>query len=189
MIVLLGALAILVAISIAIWRGGLPRWYWRLFLAGAAIGLVWEIAFTFGGMGYPIAPGGAPLPGGEDIADLPLPAIIAIIALVCIWDGGLFVAGLVLARLLLGAGIERRASWAAFIIMQAWGQAQSFAVEITAINNGMWAYAATPRNPQLFAWGEAQITFWPQAVWVLGYCAFYAATLTTARRITPPPAP
>lgn len=179
--VLLGVIVIVGLLVLAFRRGWLPRWYLWLFVLGALIGLLWEIGFTFDGMGYPILPGGAPNPDGMDIDQMPLPIIALMIAMVCIWDGGLFVCGLLLARLACGSRIERQFHWPAFLIMQGFGQAQSFVIEIYAIENGMWAYAAESWNPKLFDWGEAQITLVPQLVWALGYCAFYAGVLALAR--------
>lgn len=182
MIVVIGAIAILGGLVFALWSGRLPRYYWRLFFIGVAVGLCWEFLFTYSGMGYPILAGGAANPAGQDLSDLPNYIIVPILFLTAIWDGGLFVVGLVIARLILGAGIELKFSWAALIIMQLWGQTQSFVIETYAINNGMWAYAATPLNPKLFDWGEAQITLVPQLVWFAGYFVFYWAALKIIQR-------
>ncbi|WP_343806803.1 hypothetical protein [Alteraurantiacibacter aestuarii] len=182
MIVVIGAIIILGGLFLSIWRGRLPRFYWLLFAVGAAIGMVWELGFTFSHMGYPILPGGAPAPGIPDITDLPLYAILPLLLIVSIWDAGLFLVGLVIARTWLGPQIERRFSWAALLVMLIWGQVQSLVIEIYAIETGMWAYAPSPLNPTLFGWEEAQIGFLPQFVWLLGYCAFYAALL----KLSPP---
>lgn len=177
MIILFGVIVILGGLLFALWSGRLPRIYWRYFCIGAAIGLCWEIGFTYSGMGYPIFAGGAANPAGQDLSDLPNLIILPILLMTAIWDGGLFVTGLVIARALEGAEIEKYFSWAAWIIMIAWGQFQSLFIESYAIETGMWAYAATPMNPKLFNWGEAQITLIPQLVWFAGYFVFYWAVL------------
>ena len=179
---MLGVVAIAGAFAWAIWRGALPRRWLAYLLAGGLVGLSWELAFTFGGMGYPILPGGAANPQGMDIDQLPLPAIAVMVVLVCVWDGALFVCGLLLARALLGARVERRFSWPALLVMLTWGQLTSFVIEIYAIENGLWAYGATWWNPKLFDWGAAQVTLVPQAVWLASVPLFYAAVL----RISPP---
>lgn len=189
MIVLLGAIVILGGLLFALWTGRLPKIYWRYFCVGAAIGMCWEIGFTYSGMGYPIIAGGAANVGGQDLSDLPNYIILPILFMTAIWDGGLFVAGLVIARLALGAKIEACFGWAAMLIMLVWGQAQSFFIEIYAIENGMWAYAATPANPKLFHWAEAQITLIPQLVWFAGYFVFYWAVLRSTQKIKPRQAP
>lgn len=185
MIVVIGAIIILGGLIFCLLTKRLPRKYWLFFLIGAAIGMCWEIAFTYSGMGYPILAGGTANPTGQDLSDLPDIIIAPILVMTAIWDGGLFVAGLVIARIILGAGIEHRFNWAALATMLAWGQLQSLIIEIYAIENGMWAYSATPSNPQLFGWGEAQITLVPQLVWFVGYFAFYWAVLKISQRREP----
>ena len=182
MIVLLGAIVILGGLIAGIWSGRLPRYYWCLALVGGCLGMVWELGFTFSGMGYPIAPGGAANPDAQDLSDLPIYAILPILVMVCIWDAGLFLTGLVLSRISFGKTIESRFSWAALLVMQLWGQLQSFVIEIYAIETGMWAYGATTLNPKLFGWGAAQITLLPQLVWFLAMFAFYAAVLKISPR-------
>lgn len=177
MIVFIGAIVILGGLLWAILRGTLPKSYWSLLLAGWCIGMVWELGFTFSGMGYPIFPGGEPNVRGEDLSDLPVPAILLILMVVSIWDAGLFVAGLTIARMLLGAQVERQFDWRALAIMLVWGQSQSLFIEAYAIQQGMWAYAATPLNPKLFDYGEAQLTVLPQLVWFVGMIVFYALVL------------
>ncbi len=190
MIIFVGVLMILLALLVAVFRGHLPRSYWLLLLTGAAIGMVWELGFTFSEMGYPIAPGGAPAQDAADLADLPIAAILPILLVVSIGDAGLFVAGLVIARMVLGSRIEREFCWSAFLVMQLWGQLQSLFIETRAIENGLWAYAPSPLNPGLFGWGEAQITLLPQLVWLIGYVVFYAAVLKISRQgfVQAPPA-
>ena len=186
MSLLLGLVLIAGALAIAIGRRWLPRWYVRLILVGALIGSAWEIAFTFLHMGYPVEPGGGPAVSMPDITDLPLAAILPMLALVSLADGALFVAGLALARLVLGARLEQQFDWRALAIMELWGQLQSLFVETRAIDHGMWAYRATPWNPALGHWGAAQLTLWPQLVWLLGYALFYAAVLRLSPRGSAP---
>lgn len=176
------AAAILVLLVTGLLRGWFQRYWLWLFLIGCALGMVWEIGFTALSMGEPIAPGGAPREGVEDLDQAPVAVIAMVLIIVCIWDGGLFLAGLGLARVALQRPILRSFSWAELGILQLWGQLQSFVVEMYAIEYGFWAYSPTPANPALFAYREASITLWPQLVWLLAGFVFYAAALSLARR-------
>ncbi|MEO1041418.1 MAG: hypothetical protein AAFX52_03935 [Pseudomonadota bacterium] len=177
-----GALLIAGLFAWALRAAQVPRsWVW-LFILGGVLGSTWEIGFTVLDMAYQIEPGGAPLAEGEEFTfDGPLILGLAVLLVFCLWDAGLFIAGAIIARRVLKRELFARFSWPELGILLAWGQAQSFFVEMLAISAGWWAYKPTASNPQLIPYLDGSITLWPQLVWVLAYLVFYGAALVIAR--------
>lgn len=183
------AVGFLVAFAVAHRTGRLPPRFWTLFLIGCALGCTWEVGFGLLGPDRTetplfvwIHPGGVPLdPQPADGGGLG--RIIGLVA-VCVWDGALFVAGLMIVRRLRPAPTFVRFDLAELGILLAWGQLQSFAVEMIALAGGLWGYLPQWYNPALFPFLDGHITTAPQAVWLLAYPVFYAAAL----RLTPPAA-
>lgn len=157
----------------------LPPRFWALFALGMALGAVWELGFGLmsSGPGQPlfhwIEPGGAPLDPQPPDTGLTAGFLLAIAA-VCIWDAAIFIAGLFLVERLRPAPALARWRWSELAVLLAWGQLQSFAVEMVAIAGGLWGYVAGPYNPGLFPFMEGTITLWPQLVWLVAYPVFYA---------------
>lgn len=178
----LGAILIAIALAWAVRTGRVPfSWVW-LFLLGGLLGSTWEIGFTVTDMAYAVYPGGEPRPETESFEfEGPAIALVLILLIFCTWDAGIFMVGPLMARRVLKRELFARFSWAELGIMLAWGQVQSFAVEMAAIAGGWWAYFPTRSNPELFPFLSGSITLWPQLVWVLAYLVFYAAGLRFAQ--------
>jgi len=162
--------------------GHRPDPLWALFGLGCALGAVWEIGFGLLGPGATdaplfvwIAPGGVPL-DPQPVDGGGLGHTLGLLA-VCAWDGALFVAGLWIVRWLRPAPTFVRFDVRELAILLAWGQAQSFVIEMIAIAGGLWAYLPRWYNPALFPFMEGQITLAPQAVWLLACPIFYMAAL------------
>ena len=183
-IALIGLIGIPILIVLILWRGrgtgALPPFYTTLFFAGCAIGSTWEIGFSLLSMdqlaeplSYAIEPGGARaenIDRGEGFAWF---HIVIVLPLVCIWDAGLLLCGIWLSN---RAGFRpsfARFRWGELGILMLWGQLQSFAIEMIAIELGIWAYNMTSYNPALFSYGDSQITALPQIVWLIACPVFY----------------
>ncbi|MEO1657275.1 MAG: hypothetical protein AAFR65_06095 [Pseudomonadota bacterium] len=179
---ILGALVIAGLFIRAVYQQTVPfSWVW-LFVIGGVLGSTWEMGFTYLDMAYEILPGGAPRPDAEGFSFEGNVAVLLLVLVVfCTWDAGIFIAGPLIARRVLRRELFAQFSWAELGILLAWGQVQSFAVEMAAITGGWWAYAPTRTNPQLFPYLDGSITLWPQLVWVLAYLVFYAAALVLAK--------
>jgi len=190
MLVFAGVPLLAIAILVAGRRGGwLPRYIVLLFVAGMAIGSTWEIGFSMLSMdGIPdpmshnIQPGGATVPDEPQDPMGPLFYVFIVLPLVCIWDSALLLLGAALARVAGYRPVFARFRWGALAIMMLWGQAQSFLIEMAAIDYGIWSYRPTWYNPALFPHGEAWITLMPQLVWLAASPSFYLVGIALHRR-------
>lgn len=163
------AAAFPVAIYALTARGILARSFRRLYWLGVCIGLTWEVTFFFLGPEFSVAPlfiffSRSPLP----------PWLLPLFH--SLWDGGLFIVGLLLIRLLPGPHLARF-RWDELLVMLAWGQAQELCVELSATAAGLWTYLPHPWNPVLFPFGQGQITLLPQLVWLVAPLVFYPLAL------------
>lgn len=90
------------------------------------------------------------------------------------WDGGLFIAGLLLVFRFSASPRMARFSWKELGIMVAWGQAQEFAVETSGTFVNAWTYADGHWwNPVLFEFANGRITLVPQLVWLAASMLYY----------------
>lgn len=178
----LGALSIFGVFALAVIRRWVPGFWIWLFVAGALIGATWEFGFTALEMAYEVRPGGLPT-SDEEVFEFDGRWIVgaAVLSIFCIWDAGIFLVGPLIARRVLDTDLFSTFRWSELGILLAWGQVQSFAVEMFAISAGWWAYRPSRLNPELFPYAEASITLAPQLVWFLGYLVFYGAALRLKR--------
>ncbi len=151
------------------------RWIQKLFWLGVAIGTTWEIPLflssTF-----------ARDPVLVMLSEPPIPPLGLIVAH-SLWDGGLFLAGVVLIGLTCPRPILTRFSWRELGVLLLWGQLSELAVEFGGVTNEAWSYVAGfPFNPTLFQVAGHPITLMPQLIWFAAPIAFYLAAL----RIRPP---
>ena len=177
----------LLAAAALVWRlrRRLPPRFWLLFAIGCALGATWEFGFGLLGPGETdtplfvwIEPGGVPLdpqPVGEGG-----PGEWLGLLLVCLWDGALFCSGLLFVRWLLPGPHFARFDLRELAVLLAWGQLQSFIVEMVAIAAGLWGYLPQWYNPALFPFMQGHITLAPQAVWLAAYPIFHLAVLWLA---------
>lgn len=151
-------------------RGAAGRRDWRLFWLGAALGLLWEVpVFLFSTL--------STTPVIVWVRALPAPYPIFLLAHT-FWDGALFVIGSWALGFFFGAPIASRFRWAELAALIAWGQATSFAVELSSVLNDGWVYVAGYWwNPTLFRIAARPITLLPQIPWLLAPVVFYLAAI------------
>lgn len=148
--------------------GKLSLFNWRLFWAGTVIGLLWEIPLsTLDGLGI------------VDVFTFqaPPPHFAFIIASHSFWDGGLFLAGVFLVRLVLTGAPISGFSAKELSLLMIWGQAQELCVELLSTGNGGWSYNPAWWNPRLFLFNGRPITLLPQFIWLAAPVLFYVAAL------------
>ena len=172
--------AIGVAAPLAAWllyrTGRIGRFPWALFWIGCAIGLTWEVPMqTLNAIGGAWAVHGyvrpAPVPNWS----------IAIVH--SFWDGGLFLIGVGLVRLVRGPAYFSQFSGAELLVLLAWGQASELWVELTSTFGEAWYYIAKPLNPALFKFNSQDITLLPQLIWLAAPVVFYFIALRMRGRI------
>jgi hypothetical protein len=108
----------------------------------------------------------------------PLP-LVTILLSHSLWDGGLFMAGCVLARIILRRPLSRICAafdWRELAIMVAWGAVSAFVVEL--IGNGvMWEYQPQEWNPVWITIHGQGYTAFIQLVWLAAPVVFYLGCL------------
>ncbi len=170
-------LAIATAVTLFVVLGcrGTPRgrWIQKLFWLGAAIGLTWEV----------------PLFLSNTFAEAPVLVMLSpppvhplgLIVAHSLWDGGLFLAGVVLVWL--SCPILRRFDRRQLAVLLVWGQLSAITVELGGVTNEAWSYVGGfAWNPTLFEVGGHPITLLPQLIWLAAPIVFYLGAL----RIGPP---
>jgi hypothetical protein len=146
-----------------------------LFGIGFVLGTVWEAGLV---MVLPRFVEASLYSGG---VKEPVHPVLHVISY-SLWDGLLFLVGVLLVVRLLDGPHFRTVRWQELGLLVAWGQLQSFAVELTAIITGAWAYHPQPFNPALFWVGSDAITLLPQAIWLVAMLVFYGCCLAVYRR-------
>ena len=174
----LASAAITGGVALARRRGWISRTTARAFVAGSAVGATWEVGFHLLGPHSPWARHRA-APMYDNLTPFPLPARLQPLVH-SLWDGGLFLAGLGLVRLLPGDRDPAVFRASDLAVMTAWGTAQELAVEL-AFNGTLWQYHPRSYNPVLFRVGERELTALPHLVWLVAPAAFHAALLALAR--------
>jgi len=150
------------------------RYIRRLFWLGVLIGLTWEVPI-FLSAAYSEAP---------VIAFFREPPFHPLVFLVLhsLWDGGLFLAGVLLIWLARPKPILSTFSWSELGIFILWGQLSEFAVEIGGVTNAAWGYVGDkPWNPVLFHVQGHPITLVPQLIWLAAPIVFYLIALRIGR--------
>ncbi len=151
----------------ALWRRGYidPR-LWRMFWFGCFLGLFWEVpVFVLS------KHGSVPFITWER----PLPAhYLVFLVAHTLWDGGLFVVGVWLVKLLCPAPALTRFRWDELAVLVAWGQVSSVGVEVSSVWNDAWVYVAGYWwNPTLATLNGHPLTLWPQIPWLVAPVVFY----------------
>ncbi|MFA6448550.1 MAG: hypothetical protein WCX65_03695 [bacterium] len=114
----------------------------------------------------------------------PLPMVTILISH-SLWDGGLFMAGCVIARIILRrplSGVCAAFDWRELAIMIAWGAASAFVVEL--IGNGvMWEYQPQKWNPVWITIRGQGYTAFIQIVWLVAPVVFYLGCLRISKAL------
>lgn len=157
-------------------KGLISRAAWYMYWTGALIGSTWELGFYIGG------PERSANPIYVRKSDVPFSGVIPNL-LHTLWDGGLFLIGVGLVRLLLRPPHLERFRLRELAVMLAWGQAQELAVELIGSSGGLWEYQPRWWNPVLFKFRGHNITLAPQLVWLAAPVAFYLSALAINARL------
>ncbi len=150
---------------------------WQLFWIGAAIGLLWEVPI------FVLSAEATPYPIVEWIQPLPFHYLIFMLCHT-IWDGGLFLAGILLVRMLCSPPWFERFSFGELLMFLCYGQVSALLVELSSTFNDGWVYLhGYWWNPTLFLFNGHPITLLPQFVWFLAPVLFYLCVLEAQTRI------
>lgn len=142
---------------------------WLLFWLGVLTGFIWEITLT--------------LIDVYNIADIfffnlqPPTHYVFIVVSHSIWDGGLFIIGVVVIYVFLPEPHFNTCKWSELTVLILWGQIQSFIIEIISIESSGWTYNPLWWNPLLFTIHEKPVTLLPQLIWLVGCIIFYYCTV------------
>jgi len=151
----------------------------QLFWLGVAIGLTWEVPIFLSAI----------LAASPVVVFLHPPPLHPLWFMVShsFWDGGLFLAGVLILRAAFGAAALQRFRWAELGVFVLWGQASELLVEITSVSGGLWAYVGTCSwNPALFEWRGHPITLLPQLIWLAAPVAYYLLAVRLVGRSARP---
>ncbi len=152
------------------------RLIWRLFWAGAAIGLTWEIPI------FVLSAEGSEWATIQWLQPLPLHYSIFLLSHT-LWDGALFLVGVWLAQRVCERSWWTRFNTKALLIMLAWGQLSELLVEVSSTSNDGWAFiTGYAWNPTLFECNHHPITLFPQLIWLVAPVLYYVVLLGLARR-------
>ena len=150
------------------------RFVRRLFWLGVGIGLTWEVPIFLSGTF-------ADQPVIVFLREPPFPPLVFLV-LHSLWDGGLFLAGVLLIWLGSPRPILQRFSVRELAILMVWGQLSEFAVEIGGVTNNAWSYVGDLAwNPVLFHVAGHPITLLPQLIWFAAPIVYYLVAIRIAR--------
>ena len=156
--------------------GKISKFSWAMFWVGCAVGALWELPFFFIGPVFLADP--------LYILKAPIPYPLFLLHLLhCFWDGGLFMAGLLLVRKLCRAPNFVRFRWQELLVLLVWGGLQELAVELMSTGSSAWAFVPHWWNPVMFKFNEADITLIPQLIWVAVPVIYYIAALRVRKAI------
>lgn len=161
----------------ALYRAGrVEHLYWLLFFAGFAIGLTWEVPMQLAnetGLFSPV----------HAYTREPPAHFSVIIIMHSSWDGGIFLLGAALARLVCGGPLFLRFRSCELGVMVVWGQVSALWVELTSTYGEAWHYIPKPWNPAMFHFNGSPITVLPQLIWLAAPVVFYFVGLFVSRMI------
>jgi hypothetical protein len=148
---------------------------WQLFWVGAAIGLLWEVPI------FVLSAEATPYPIIEWINPLPYHYLIFMLCHT-LWDGGLFLAGMLLVCLLSSPPRFERFSFRELFMFLCYGQVSALLVELASTFSDGWVYLhGYWWNPTLFLFNGHPITLLPQLVWFVAPVLFYLCALNANR--------
>ena len=140
-----------------------------LFWIGALLGICWELPLFLTGPEF------SETPPYRLMAPFPIHPQLQWICH-SIWDGGLFMAGLGLVRLILQGPHLQKFDGREQGILIVWGLISSIVLEIVG-SFGIWEYIPSWWNPELFKLQSRSITALAPATWVVAPIIFYLISL------------
>lgn len=166
---------ILLAVFILFYFKKIDKFLLTLFFLGFAIGLLWEIPL---GLARELEVPIATFSGSEPLAPFPFHSIIH-----SIWDGGLFLLGVGFIWLYSKNNFFDRFNIKELLILEVWGQVQSFIIELSSILGGGWEYIPYWWNPNLFFIQGHNFTLLPQLIWIFASILFYFCAIKIKNRL------
>jgi hypothetical protein len=163
-----------IIVTVLYLSGLISRFTWRLFWVGCLIGLTWEIPLS--------------TLDHFNIVDVfrfatPPPAHFSVIIIShTFWDGGLFLLGVLLVKILCKPPHFTRFSGRELAVLMVWGQASELWVELTSTGNGGWEYNPAWWNPSMFMFNGSHITLAPQLIWLAAPILFYFCALKLGKK-------
>jgi hypothetical protein len=169
------SIAISIPIAVVILRliRKMGKFDFIMFWIGCAIGALWEMPFYF------IGPSFLADPLYLLKATIPYPLFL-LHFVHCFWDGGIFMLGVLLIRLLCKSPQFTGFRLAELLVLLIWGAAQELAVELMSTGSSGWAFVPHWWNPTIFQFNGSDITLIPQLIWLIAPVFFYLAAIKVA---------
>jgi hypothetical protein len=145
-----------------------------LFLLGFLIGLIWEVPL---GLARELEIPIATFSNSKPLLPFPIHSIIH-----SLWDGGIFLVGVGCIWLYSRNNFFNGFQWKELLILEVWGQIQSFIIELSSILGGGWEYIPYWWNPCLFSINNHCFTLFPQLIWVFASILFYYLAVWIKRK-------
>ena len=147
----------------------IDKFAWYLYWIGFSVGLCWEVPLSIAddyGI-YPPVTYLAPAP-------IPLPlSTIAIMISASLWDGGLFLLGVLFVKLICPAPHFDKFKKKELGILIIYGQISELVVELVSTSSSGWEYNVYWWNPLLFVFNGHNITLLPQLIWLAALIVYY----------------
>lgn len=156
--------------------GKLGKFDWVMFWIGCAIGALWELPFYF------IGPYFLADPLYVLKSNIPYPLFL-LHFVHCFWDGGLFMVGVLLVRILCKAPHFTVLRWTELLVLLIWGAVQELTVELISTGSSGWAFVPHWWNPVMFRFNGSDITLIPQLIWLIAPIIFYLAAVRVRKAI------
>lgn len=139
---------------------------WKLFWIGVLLGLFWELPIFV-------------LSKVSNtsiiiwVRELPLHYAF-FLASHSLWDGGIFLLGVLIVYLLKKDQYFTKFNWVELIIFIVYGQVSALLVELSSVTNDGWVYVNRyDWNPALFYYNHRPITLLPQVIWLTAPVIYY----------------
>ncbi|MAE69305.1 MAG: hypothetical protein CME06_02425 [Gemmatimonadetes bacterium] len=138
----------------------------QLYWLGVALGLTWELPIFWSALA-------SPTPLIQFVVPPPVHPSVLFVSHT-LWDGGLFLAGMVIVAAIRGTDAARHPGAPELALLLAWGQLSALLVELSSVVCGGWAYDPTHRwNGSLFELRGESITLLPQLIWLAAPFAYW----------------
>ena len=158
----------------------IDKFLWLLYWVGFAVGLCWEIPLS-------IADDYSIYPPVTYLAPRPFPppfSTIAIMITASLWDGGLFLLGVLFVKLICSEPYFDRFKGKELGILIIYGQISELLVELISSSGSGWEYNVYWWNPLLFVFNGRNITLMPQLIWFAAPIAFYIIALKLKSKLS-----
>jgi hypothetical protein len=145
-----------------------------------ALGLCWEIPLS-------IADDYSPYPPVTYLATAPFPlpySTILIMISASLWDGGLFLLGLLFVKIFCPAPHFEKFKGKELSVFVIYGQASELVVELISSSSHGWEFNIYPWNPLLFVFNGHNITLMPQLIWLVAPVFYYFIIIRLKKKLS-----